>query len=198
MQHIRDNSEEIAAKLQAVLNQVGNAAQSSSVSLHTAKTGRSLLQDASAGIAKGIDAVCAAEKTVRGLSNVTAQIAAAAASITEIARQTNLFSLNASIEAAQAGEQGKGFDVVAQEVRKLAALASRTAAEIGKLNSRIQTETANMTLAIGAATRDVQTGDGGRRQSRKRAGSHPVSRRKFPHQFDGIDRNLGPAAYQRR
>jgi methyl-accepting chemotaxis protein len=74
----------------------------------------------------------AAEGMAR-IKEVTAKIASAVAVIREIAQQTNLLSLNAAIEAAKAGEQGKGFSVVAEEVRKLAERSRQATVEIEKL-----------------------------------------------------------------
>lgn len=84
--------------------------------------------------------------------------------IHSVAQRTNLLSLNASIEAARAGEAGRGFSVVADEIRKLAESASRSAEEISKLVHEIQAETAQVademrqsSQVIGEGRDDVNT-----------------------------------------
>ena len=105
----------------------------------------------------------AGQGTARGMSDiqqVTSQIVKAVSVIQEIARQTNLLSLNAAIEAAKAGQQGKGFAVVAEEVRKLAERSGTAAREIEALILRTQevvsggVESVDTTLASLEAIRE--------------------------------------------
>ncbi|WP_310493787.1 methyl-accepting chemotaxis protein [Dechloromonas sp.] len=97
----------------------------------------------------------AAEK-VRMLSTNTQEVARIASVIKDIAGQTNLLALNAAIEAARAGEQGRGFAVVADEVRVLAERTEKATVEISGVVERIQNETVNTAKVMDAALPEAE------------------------------------------
>ncbi|WP_274853662.1 methyl-accepting chemotaxis protein [Bacillus methanolicus] len=95
---------------------------------------------------------------VQGLDEQTKQISKLVQVIQEIANQTNLLALNAAIEAARAGEHGRGFAVVADEVRKLAEQVSFSVSDITKIVKGIQSESDNVVSSLQAGYKQVEEG----------------------------------------
>jgi methyl-accepting chemotaxis protein len=120
-------------------------------------------RDAADVAAQAVTTAEATTRTVQKLGESTQEIASVVKMITAIAEQTNLLALNATIEAARAGEAGKGFAVVASEVKELAQETARATEDISVRVGAIQADTANAVHAIGEISvvigkiNDIQT-----------------------------------------
>ena len=102
------------------------------------------------------DRVRGASVMVTGLSDASVQVGDFAEAVSRIARQTNLLALNAAIEAARAGEHGKGFAVVADEVRKLAEESGRAAKETAATIASVREQIATAVESMAAGEREVR------------------------------------------
>lgn len=132
--------------------------ETSADSIEVSSEGETLVQK-TAGQMNAIDhSVKEAEKVVMGLEIKSKDITNILRVINGIADQTNLLALNAAIEAARAGENGRGFSVVAEEVRKLAVQSADSAKEIESLISEIVKEIHTSLNVLQSVNKEVETG----------------------------------------
>jgi methyl-accepting chemotaxis protein len=121
-------------------------------------TGYSLMSQAKTEIEKLGASLQRAQDDLALLANQSERITGIVSSITQISEQTNLLALNAAIEAARAGEAGRGFAVVADEVRKLAEQARIASNQIGQIAKELQTTSQDAAEAILATGGTVEAG----------------------------------------
>jgi methyl-accepting chemotaxis protein len=120
--------------------------------------GAAVIHSAASEMRKISDAVQSSSVIVEDLGKQSVQITSIVNTIKEIADQTNLLALNAAIEAARAGEQGRGFAVVADEVRKLAERTSQSTSEIAGMVDKIQSGTRSAVSSMQAGVTQVGNG----------------------------------------
>ncbi|MDA0425328.1 methyl-accepting chemotaxis protein [Stutzerimonas frequens] len=155
-----------ATEMSAAVHEVALNAQNASDAARAAETqsrqGASVVSSTIQSIRQLAGEVEGASQTIGALAEETASIGAVLEVIRGIAEQTNLLALNAAIEAARAGEQGRGFAVVADEVR---ALAARTQDSTKDIQARIE----RLQSGVGKAVQAMQTGSDKARDSVERA-----------------------------
>jgi methyl-accepting chemotaxis protein len=121
-------------------------------------TGSSVVQETIAVMNTIAERVKESAKTVESLGAQSDQIGEIVGTIEDIADQTNLLALNAAIEAARAGEQGRGFAVVADEVRALAERTTKATKEIGAMIKSIQQQTREAVNSMEEGVQEVERG----------------------------------------
>ena len=127
-----------------------------------ADAGRGTVEETISGFDRIATQMSVMAETINRLGEQTQTVGDIITTVNDLAEQSNLLSVNASIEAAKAGDQGKGFSVVAQEVKSLAEQSKQAVAQVRTILGEIQKAS---TLAVQAAEQGRQTVDVGRQQS---------------------------------
>jgi methyl-accepting chemotaxis protein len=151
-------SEEMASTSNDVAQNCALAADASQRANDSAMTGSSVVNETISVMNTISERVKESARTVENLGAQSDQIGEIVGTIEDIADQTNLLALNAAIEAARAGEQGRGFAVVADEVRALAERTTKATKEIGAMIKSIQQQTRAAVNSMEEGVQEVERG----------------------------------------
>ena len=156
---------EVAGAIEQMAKTIFVTTQNSSNAVEAARNAGSIANEGGNVVMQTIDGmnrisevVTNTASTIHALGKSSSQIGEIILVIDDIADQTNLLALNAAIEAARAGEQGRGFAVVADEVRKLAERTTKATKEIATMIKQIQKETGGAVESMNNGTKEVDNG----------------------------------------
>jgi len=155
---VATGSEEMSATSSDIARNCVLAAEASQQSAASANAGARVVQETITGMGVIANRVRVTSKGIEALGARSEEIGEIVGTIEDIADQTNLLALNAAIEAARAGEQGRGFAVVADEVRALAERTTKATKEIGAMIKSIQNETRDAVRSMEEGVKEAEKG----------------------------------------
>ena len=158
IQQVASATQQMEASAQRVMEISNRTAESAQKSADAARRGGKVVEETLARMQSIANSTSAATQRIESLGKQSEQIGRIIGVIDDIADQTNLLALNAAIEAARAGEQGRGFAVVADEVRKLAERTTGATKEIAQMIHEVQEGTRQAVIAMHGGTREVDLG----------------------------------------
>jgi len=161
LREIRDTGESVlqmAHRINQVSTQAQETAQVARKSLQAAESGLSAVQNTIGGMNSIRDQIQETSKRIKRLGESSQEIGEITELISDITEQTNVLALNAAIQAASAGEAGRGFSVVAEEVQRLAERSGDATRQIAALVKTIQTDTQDAVAAMERSTQGVVDG----------------------------------------
>ncbi len=158
---LRSTGDAVLAMARQIGDVSGSAAESAAVarqSLAAAEDGQHAVQNSITGMNEIRDQIQETSKRIKRLGESSQEIGEIIELISDITEQTNVLALNAAIQAASAGEAGRGFSVVAEEVQRLAERSGEATKQIGALVRTIQTDTLDAVSAMEKSTEGVVEG----------------------------------------
>ena len=161
LREIRETGESVlqmATRINSVSVQAQESAQVARQSLQAAESGLTAVQNSIGGMNAIRDQIQETSKRIKRLGESSQEIGEITELISDITEQTNVLALNAAIQAASAGEAGRGFSVVAEEVQRLAERSGDATRQISALVKTIQTDTQDAVAAMARSTQGVVDG----------------------------------------